>query len=672
MSFIKDTFVKLFRNANYEKNVGKPETTEIVRVGRDWMWDGFINDIIQNQDYILLKKAQGKSYAFYQEMEEKDPHLFSVLQIRKKAITGLPWDVLPYVSGKGEEAKRRDQIIAWTVKESLKGIPKFKDDKFELLDGIAKGFAVSEIIWGMDENRVYVKAIHSRKQSRFVFGLDGELRLLTDKNPFSGEVMPDRKFLVFCNQPYAENPYGTAILKECYWYWWFKKNCVKWWAIFSEKFAAPHLDVTYPSSGLSDQEKEKIDNFIDNFQSETGVRHPEGVVIKLLEAVRRGEGGYQSFMDYCDDQISKAVLCQTLTTSEGRRSGSMALGNVHADVRQDVLEDDTGSLDVSINQLGHWIVDYNFANVDGYPTYVTSAEAPEDLVTLASRDKILFAPTQSNGLGVPIAKKYFYGRYNIPEPKEGEELLETGLPVSLPLGMSEIKTFASKGKRRYFHIGNTLQLQDRLRAKLESIYRSLEPKYLSLLEENAPLKNTIDELVRNFFDDGMKNEFYSVTEASMKLGVENLARQFDLRINPKVFQGWMDDYLKYRIYEKGKFEEIGQTLSDLLHGKAKDLYDQKLTVENIRDELKAKFSDLADWKAQTIARTEVNSAANYGAIQMMKDSGLDVKAWFFVDPASCDLCQDWAAKNPYRLKEAEDLGLPHPNCNDQWVFTVEE
>jgi len=151
-----------------------------------------------------------------------------------------------------------------------------------------------------------------------------------------------------------------------------------------------------------------------------------------------------------------------------------------------------------------------------------------------------------------------------------------------------------------------------------------------------------------------------------------MADQLGMRISEELFQGLMDDYFKYRAYEMGKLENVGVTLRELLDGKAKQLYEQKLSVIDIKGRLKKAFPEMADWKAKQIAKTEVSNAAHYAGNQMIQKSGLRFDAWFLIDPASCDMCQEWATHNPYTLQQAESMSLPHTNCDDQWVFTVKE
>ena len=87
----------------------------------------------------------------FEEMEEKDPHLFSQLQTRKNAVTGLDFEIIPFSDDP------RDKEIADFIEEQINGIESLEDVETDLLDAIGKGFAVSEIMWGYDEGHVVVR-----------------------------------------------------------------------------------------------------------------------------------------------------------------------------------------------------------------------------------------------------------------------------------------------------------------------------------------------------------------------------------------------------------------------------------------------------------------------------------------------------------------------------------
>jgi phage gp29-like protein len=411
--------------------VEKPQPdqlVEIAAVGDDSFARGlgyYSGPIQLNPDPILRGQAGGKGVDLYAEMEAKDPTIFSGLQTRKLALCGLDWEVLP---GDG------DPKVAEWVATHLDNLPGFFWDVFELCDAIAKGYAVSEILWGPTaDGRIGIAEIKSRHQRRFLFDTGGALRLLSDQDSSEGTPVPARKFLIHTFMGEHENPYGTGVLSRIYWYYWFKKNAAKFWALFAEKFGGPTAVGKYPP-GTDSPARAALLAAMNAMQQETAIVIPNNMTAEFLEAQRRGSiDTYSEFMKYLDQQETLALLGQTLTSGEGQRSGSLALGRVHADVRQDLLEADATSLLGVINgQLIPWLVDWNWI-VTTYPKFMFKLDPPEDLVQLATRDKTL------QTMGVPIPRSYVQRRYGIPDPENATDVLEARVASLAPgLGFSEI------------------------------------------------------------------------------------------------------------------------------------------------------------------------------------------------------------------------------------------
>ncbi len=394
----------------------RPDAEEIATAGRD-ITRGFVGAVLPNPDEVLAREASGKGYDLYEEMEDKDPQIASLLQTRRLGVLSKEREIVP------ASESQRDIEIADFVRRTLDDVPRFDEDLDGLLDAVSKGFSVAEVLWRIESSalggsgggRVLIEDIRSRKQDRFVFSSDGELRLLTPERPFEGVALPPRKFLVHRHGRRYENPYGEAVLKSVFWYWWFKKNVIKFWVIFAEKFGMPTAVGKYPEGTKSDKQDELL-AACEAIQTENAVVIPERMVIELLEATRQGSvETYQAFCEYIDSQIAKAILGQTLTSGEGRH-GTQALGTIHAEVRQDILEADSRALQTTINdQLIRWLVDFNFSGVGEYPHLAIHAEEPEDLQALAERDERLVRL-----IGLPVSAGYFYDRYRIPPPAAGE------------------------------------------------------------------------------------------------------------------------------------------------------------------------------------------------------------------------------------------------------------
>jgi phage gp29-like protein len=156
-------------------------------------------------------------------MEDKDAHLFSVLQTRKLGVLARPRKVHPA----GDEESDRD-IARW-VGRVLASMPGFNATLIHLLDALGKGMAVVEILWGFDpKGRIVPQGLKPRATGRFVRAPGDQWRLLEatgdPRNP--GRPLPPCKFLTSLVGATDERPFGKGLCEKVYWYWWFKKQNV--------------------------------------------------------------------------------------------------------------------------------------------------------------------------------------------------------------------------------------------------------------------------------------------------------------------------------------------------------------------------------------------------------------------------------------------------------------
>ena len=246
--------------------------------------------------------------------------------------------------------------------------------------------------------------------------MDRELRLITPSDMIEGEPVPDRKFIIFTYGD-SDNPYGRGLGQRLWWPVWFKKNGVKFWLVFLEKFGMPTVKGKYPS-GTTPEQQQKLMDAIEAIQSDTGIKIPDSMDIEFLEASRAGTVTHEQLCEYMDRQISKAVLGQTAST-EGT-PGKLGNEKTQGDVRQEIIEADADLLDACLNEtLIKWIVDYNFPGVASYPKIMTYAAAKPDLKEQSEIDKTLVVD-----IGLPVSTAYFYETYGIPAPGEGEDLVK--------------------------------------------------------------------------------------------------------------------------------------------------------------------------------------------------------------------------------------------------------
>jgi len=394
-----------------EKSADKPITDEIATTSKDIdIFAGWLNRL-ENPDPTLRTEAKGKGLKLYDEVD-RDPHAGSALQTRYLSVAGKEWEVTP--AADDDQSKKVADFVSSTL-ESFN----LTQATQELLQGILYGFFVGEIMWGTRKGSWVPVKIIGKHPRRFSFTMERDLRLLTPQNMIEGEPVPDRKFIVFTFGS-SDNPYGKGLGQKLWWPVWFKKNGIKFWLVFLDKFGMPTGVGKYPPGTPPEQQKALLDA-IEAIQNETGVKIPNTMAIELLEAARTGKVTYETLCEYMDKQMSKAVLGQTAST-EGT-PGKLGSEDSQEEVRQDILKADADLLSEVFNvTLIPWIVDYNFPGVTDYPKFWIRTKEEGDLKPLAERDKII-----AGDLRVPVGVKYFYDTYGIPAPEEGEDIVEPGI-----------------------------------------------------------------------------------------------------------------------------------------------------------------------------------------------------------------------------------------------------
>lgn len=383
-------------------------------------------------------------YSLFEEMEDKDAHLYSILQTRKNGVLARPRKIEP------ASTSEQDRETADWLSRMLNSLPHWDGALLHLLDSLAKGMAVIEIIWGYDAaGRIVPVELKPRSAGRFSFGDSGELllsefdplgiacserpgnyrdtnrplRMMREAAPNGSSRqpkgrMPERKFMLMLFGATDERQYGRGLCERVYWYWWFKKNNLKFWVMYNEKFGAPTV-VAKHSPGLSSVERDRLLEIISSLQADAGVTLPEGITLQLLESNRRGSAEtYQQLANWCNEEMSRGVLGQTLTVGEGTRGGSFALAKVHEAVRFDYMRTDACMLMDAVNsQLVRWMIDFNFGESFPAPSWRVDLSPEVDQQIESAIDRQLLQ------MGVPLPLRYFYEKYGRPVAAEGERQL---------------------------------------------------------------------------------------------------------------------------------------------------------------------------------------------------------------------------------------------------------
>nr|DAI22387.1 MAG TPA: portal [Caudoviricetes sp.] len=343
---------------------------------------GYTGALAQPADGVL--RGRGNSDLSLYEQVLSDEEVKRTFSQRQDALVSKEWVVEP-ASDEVQDIQAADFIRNWVNEVGFDRITKM------MHYGIFYGYAVAELIYRVNEDGKYVADIRVRNRRRFRFTPKGELRLLTRDNQTTGIDCPAPYFWTFCTgSDHDDEPYGIGLAHWLYWASMFKRNGVKFWLIFLEKFGMPTALGRYPKNA-SPTDQQKLLESLYAIQADSGIVLPEGMPIELLSAERSGTGDYKALYDTMNETIQRVVLGQT--SSSGGTAGRLGNDDLQEKVLESIIKADSDVICESFNRGPiAWLTAMNFANAKPPRVYRVFEQA-EDLNEKANRDKTVFETT---------------------------------------------------------------------------------------------------------------------------------------------------------------------------------------------------------------------------------------------------------------------------------------
>jgi hypothetical protein len=336
----------------------------------------FVRGLQQPRDPRLLTSVD---WGVYETILEDD-QVFSTLQQRRNAVVSRNWNVVP-----GDDADPRSVEAAEKLNDNLQrlGWDRVTD---KMLYAPFYGYSVAECLWEIRDGLFQFADLRVRHARRFRYDDAGNLRLITPSN-WNGEILPDRKFWVVTSGAADDDEiYGRGLAEWLYWPTLFKRNGLRFWNNFLDKFGAPTAIGKYPSGTPQDQIYALL-SALQAIQTDTGIAIPDRMVIELLQAAKSGVADYEQLCRYMDECIAKVVLSQTMTTQDG---SSLSQAQVHAGVKLEVVKSDADLLSDSFNAgPARWWTDFNYGPDVASPRVMRDVEAETDTKASAETDNQL-------------------------------------------------------------------------------------------------------------------------------------------------------------------------------------------------------------------------------------------------------------------------------------------
>lgn len=342
----------------------------------------YLSELAQPYDGVLGGRGSGNLELY--EKVLSDEEVRRTFTQRQDALVAKDWRVEP-AGDTPQDIEAAKFIEKWLNAVGFDRVTKL------MHYGVFYGYAVAELIYRMDEDGKYVADIRVRNRRRFRFTPQGELRLLTRDNTTKGEECPVPYFWTFCTgADHDDEPYGIGLAHWLYWFTMFKRNGLKFWLIFLEKFGMPTAVGRYGKSATP-EDQDKLLETIYAIQSDSGIILPADMPIELLSAGRSGTADYKALFDSMNEGIQRVVLGQT--TSSGVTSGRLGNDDLQDKVLEAIIKADADVICESFNRGPvTWLTEMNFAGAKPPRVYRVFDET-EDLTEKANRNKTIFETT---------------------------------------------------------------------------------------------------------------------------------------------------------------------------------------------------------------------------------------------------------------------------------------
>lgn len=358
----------------------------------------------------------------YDRMLETDANLAGLWEKRAKAVTGLPWSVLP-----GDETADA-QTISDACTEMLYGIRSFETNLSHQLEAVAKGVAFDELRWeqrtrGRLAGLWTIAELTDRPMYRFGFK-NGVLCVRQKGGPLV-PVPPGR--MLHLAHGTKDTPWGAGLLDRVWWFYWLTLHAWKYYGVAIEKWAQPTVIVRYPRSSQQFADggstgaianQEMVDKALAaarDFQTEYAVALPDDIVLELKEATGNGSVTYQAFLQLLDRAKALVFLGEIDTSGLSEGPGSFAKNRVSNEVRYETIQADACELSNGITDgLLAPFVRVNFGLDAPMPYFEFDVEEASDRTLRQAGSMAVFSA------GYPQPRAYWYRVHQVPQPKPGE------------------------------------------------------------------------------------------------------------------------------------------------------------------------------------------------------------------------------------------------------------
>ncbi|MDH4388822.1 MAG: DUF935 family protein [Fimbriimonas sp.] len=202
------------------------------------------------------------------------------------------------------------------------------------MDAFVHGWSIQEIVYQADGGKWWIQSVHTKDPQYFTIEMDEFENPKSLRLNLPGEaerlLSPDR-FVIYRHRPGYGRPYGQSDLEAAMPHYREKKRLMEAWRMHLERFASPTLLAKF-GKGATSEDQNAMLRSLEALAKNSAIVFPDEFEISPLGDRNNASQGFMDAIDFHNREITRAIVGQTLTTSEGTRVGSLAMGRVHLQV----------------------------------------------------------------------------------------------------------------------------------------------------------------------------------------------------------------------------------------------------------------------------------------------------------------------------------------------------
>ncbi|MDR0454845.1 MAG: DUF935 domain-containing protein [Deferribacteraceae bacterium] len=503
--------------------------------------------------------AQSEMFA---EMLEKDWDLASAFSSRAAKVAGLEYNLTP--GDDSAPAKKAAEVAEVMLDEYLVNL---RAGLKWLLSAVGHGFAVSEINWEqVDGNLIMPTELIPVEHRFFTFLYDKKLnripRMLTENNKEEGEELLPFKYIVHKYTGMSGVTPRDGLVRQCAYIYLFKNFGMKDWNSFLDRYGIP-IRIGKYSPAATKGALDVLKRAVISLGADAAALISDATTIEILETKGASTNMFERLQDHLAGKIDKVVL--------GHQAAAIATpGKLGSDdqiknIAQLLKESDAHELEQTIRQqLLYPFVLLNFGEACPVPIFRFNVAPAED----KEREAKIISTLTGAGLKIPTA--FLYNKFNIPQPKEGEETLESQAhPVRLtnahPWAAASMPHPEGSLRSRAIHGADSCATRDPVRLTNAHPWAGLAdgniaPQTIPPSAVHCRPQDTLTDLlptmtINDAFDEDMKIILKIIKNVNTYAELEEILS--------KIFKSWTDTKLKEEIAKGLYLAEIAGLSEDI-------------------------------------------------------------------------------------------------------------